>query len=286
MNLEKKSASLTENVKKNIDELLDSYVEREKVIKLEAEAAQKNTKDIVAKAIATEKSAIERSIKIVEKAEGDAKLLMTKAEKEKREWESEKNNIAKTYHFDNNEIKLDIGGLSFTTTLTTLTRFPTTMLGAMFSGRHPLKKNDAGAYFVDRDGLHFRHILNFLRNPESWKLNLEANLKEELKCEAEFYGLCNLMFPFIPAEPVSVIGDQDTELLVTQNEEGIWYMECETFESPPTAVTYCHSCNIGWIPVSQYNCLEYVESFNTGREILPTQPTHSPQAPCPWCNRK
>jgi hypothetical protein len=37
----------------------------------------------------------------------------------------------------------------------------------MFSGRHELKKNEAGAHFIDRDGTHFNQILNFLRAPES-----------------------------------------------------------------------------------------------------------------------
>jgi hypothetical protein len=70
--------------------------------------------------------------------------------------------------------------------LTTLTRFPDTMLGAMFSGRHDLKKNNTGAFFIYRDFMHFRHILNLLRSPE-------GNLKEELKGEAEFYGLGDLI---------------------------------------------------------------------------------------------
>lgn len=121
---------------------------------------------------------------------------------EKGNWELEKNKIATTYHFENNEIMLDIGGHSFTTTLTTLQRFPETMIGAMFSGRHNLKKNEAGSYFIDRDGTHFRHILNFLRSPERFllhfQLSSESNFFKELEFEAEFYGLAEMMFHTSP----------------------------------------------------------------------------------------
>lgn len=102
------------------------------------------------------------------------------------------------------KIKLDIGGQCFSTTLTTLTLFPDTWLGVMFSD--PLKSNVFldydGTYFIDRDGTHFRYILNFLRSKEPYKLNLESNIKEELEREADFYGLGDRMFPFTPAKPM------------------------------------------------------------------------------------
>jgi hypothetical protein len=41
-----------------------------------------------------------------------------------------------TYDFENSKIKLDVGGQHFTTTKTTITRFPASIIGAMFSGRH------------------------------------------------------------------------------------------------------------------------------------------------------
>ena len=109
-------------------------------------------------------------------------------------WEQEKKNIATSHTFDA-RIKLDVGGTRFTTTLTTLTRFPDTMLGAMFSGRHQLPLDESGHYFIDRDGTHFRHILNYLRCPEEFDMAImEAGHVRELRKEVRYYGLESLMF--------------------------------------------------------------------------------------------
>jgi hypothetical protein len=42
------------------------------------------------------------------------------------------------------------------------------MLAAMFSGRHNTQKNDDDRYFIDRDGTHFRYILNYLRDGSTY----------------------------------------------------------------------------------------------------------------------
>ena len=81
-------------------------------------------------------------------------------ELQKSTWEDEKLAIANTQTFAN-RIKLDIGGTHYTTSLATLTTFPDSMLGAMFSGRHALDICEDGSYFIDRDGLHFRKYLDF-----------------------------------------------------------------------------------------------------------------------------
>ena len=62
------------------------------------------------------------------------------------------------------------------------------MLHAMFSGRFDTKPSEDGSYFIDRDGTHFRHILNYLRTgqlivPE------EKIFRKELLAEAEFYQI-------------------------------------------------------------------------------------------------
>jgi hypothetical protein len=146
------SAFLTATTKKNLEALLKNYEKKLRDVDIES------------------KQIIEQA-----KVEGTAEL--TRIKEEKRKWEEEKKAIVQTYTFEDGEIKLDIGGKCFTTTLTSLTRFPDTMIGAMFSGRHDLKKNASGAYFLDRDGKHFRQILNFLRAPENYQIYLQAPWK-------------------------------------------------------------------------------------------------------------
>ena len=116
-----------------------------------------------------------------------------------KELDEEKKRIANTHAFGP-MVKLDVGGQLFTTATATLTRFPDTMLGAMFSGRHALTQDRNGAYCIDRDGRHFHEILNFLRgSTASTQQQIEGRLGpaalNELKVEADFYGVKDLMFP-------------------------------------------------------------------------------------------
>ncbi|XP_058737198.1 FH protein interacting protein FIP2-like isoform X1 [Vicia villosa] len=90
-------------------------------------------------------------------------------------------------------LRLNIGGKKFSTTIDTMThREPESMLAAMFSGRHTLPQDPHKGYvFVDRDGTHFRHILNWLRDGVVPTLE-EAEYAELLR-EAEYYQLLGLV---------------------------------------------------------------------------------------------
>ena len=46
------------------------------------------------------------------------------------------------------------------------TPIPSPLLSSMFSGKHELRPEADGSYFIDRDGTHFRHILNYLRDAD------------------------------------------------------------------------------------------------------------------------
>ena len=101
-------------------------------------------------------------------------------------------------HFSST-IKLNVGGQHFTTSVQTLTKDPNSMLAAMFSGRFDMKPSEDGSFFIDRDGTHFRFILNFLR---AGKLTLPegATFIKELEEEAEFYQIQGLIDALSPAK--------------------------------------------------------------------------------------
>ena len=90
------------------------------------------------------------------------------------------------------KVKLNVGGMLFTTTVQTLTKDPDSMLAAMFSGRFPMKPAEDGTFFIDRDGTYFRYILNYLRDG---KLSLPdgTTFFEEIEAEAEFYQIQGIL---------------------------------------------------------------------------------------------
>jgi hypothetical protein len=136
-------------------------------------------------------------------------------------WQEEKKRMAHIQKFKPH-IQLDVGGYCFRTSLTTLRRFPDTMIGVMFSGRHALPLDEEGYFFIDRDGVHFRHILNFLRQPEGFKVDLPEGQLEELKRECEYYGLLEVMFP--PCQPHTMIVRTDSGQIctITRDADGVW----------------------------------------------------------------
>ena len=79
----------------------------------------------------------------------------------------------------------------------------------MFSGRFDTKPSDDGSYFIDRDGTHFRYILNYLR---TGKLIVPKDemIREELLAEAEFYQVEGIV-KALTARPV-----QDSVILSSE----------------------------------------------------------------------
>lgn len=84
-------------------------------------------------------------------------------------------------------VKLNVGGVKYETTLTTLTADgDDSMLGSMFSGRHELNPNEDGEVFIDRDGKHFGHILNVLRD-SSVTVNIID--RAAIHAELQYHGI-------------------------------------------------------------------------------------------------
>ena len=84
-------------------------------------------------------------------------------------------------------IRLDVGGTPYATSLETLCRYPESMLARMFTGELPNRRTPDGSYFIDRDGLSFRKVLNFLRTAKVHATS-EAERRELLR-EAEYFQL-------------------------------------------------------------------------------------------------
>jgi hypothetical protein len=61
-------------------------------------------------------------------------------------------------------VELNIGGYRFETSVRTLRRIPQTFFDAYFSGRYAQDVCNDGSIFVDRDGEHFGHILEYMRD--------------------------------------------------------------------------------------------------------------------------
>src|SRR5690606_32379117 len=82
-------------------------------------------------------------------------------------------------------VKLNVGGSIFCTTINTLTQGKSSMLSAMYSGRYDPYTDADGCYFIDRDGTHFRFILNFLRDG-CVRLPEDLQILQDLMVEAQF----------------------------------------------------------------------------------------------------
>ena len=222
----------------------------------------------------------------------EAEQLTEAMKEEISHWEEEKKRIASTHNFDLT-VTLNVGGQTFTTTTATLTNYPDTMLGAMFSGRHALIQDKNGTYFIDRDGRHFHEILNFLRGStastyEMLEQRLSPGALEELKVEADYYGMKELMFPppppFKPADPVVIKSDfGGCDSIVTQDGEQLWYIKHSKLSHlAPKIVMVCNQCGLGCIMRGSYD-FAHSKKFTTGRIIADAQPRMIPGA-CPICS--
>jgi len=96
-------------------------------------------------------------------------------------------------------VELNVGGVFYSTSVATLTSEPGSKLALMFdlselknNEESTLLKDSKGKYFIDRDGVLFRYILDYLRNK---KLVLPENFQEtkRLLIEADFYELPSLV---------------------------------------------------------------------------------------------
>jgi len=153
------------------------------------------------------------------KARDEAKVIMREAREEraaleeekaamKKALEEEKAAMEEAHTFQKSRVPLSVGGHRFETSLQTLTAIPDTYLSSLFSGRFDLSPDAEGVYFIDRDGTHFRHVLNFLRDSGSFTLGtgpaMPGPARAELVIELQFYGLLDRMMPHYAQEQIGV----------------------------------------------------------------------------------
>lgn len=87
-------------------------------------------------------------------------------------------------------LDINVGGVCYTTTLETLTSARDSLLYSIFSDEEDadfaIGKDSLGRWFLDRDGILFRYILDYLRNR---RLVLPENFSEvgRLKSEVSYW---------------------------------------------------------------------------------------------------
>lgn len=93
---------------------------------------------------------------------------------------------------DRRIVKLNVGGMFYTTTRDTLLSQPDTLFTEILSKDSNWPRDERGSYFIDRDGHLFRYVLNFMRTS---KLLLPNGFREllMLREEASYFEIDNLM---------------------------------------------------------------------------------------------
>ena len=84
-------------------------------------------------------------------------------------------------------VKLNVGGVLYTTTSSTLTVHRDSFFSSLLSGKYAAVKDENGAYFIDRNGQYFGYILEYLRTGEI-ELPPEISATNILK-ESMFFSL-------------------------------------------------------------------------------------------------
>jgi hypothetical protein len=112
-------------------------------------------------------------------------------------------------------VELNVGGKRFETSVQTLRRIPHTFFDAYFSGRYAQDVCKDGSVFVDREGEHFRHVLEYMRDghlsvgESSARPSLDLLLA--LRREFDFFGI-ELLVKQERLEAAFVVGGETCEV--------------------------------------------------------------------------
>lgn len=180
------------------ERLSASLQDKEHHLGMELSACEEKIKDYERRRLELERDMQQRKDEAEKELQTQRDVLHLEAvtlQADKDAFSSEIKKMAELHVMQEGRVKLDIGGHQFTTSILTLTKEADSMLAAMFSGRHALKTEADGSYFIDRDGTHFRHILNYLRDGciKEGTLPCSDAVLRELLTEGEYYQLSGLV---------------------------------------------------------------------------------------------
>lgn len=109
-------------------------------------------------------------------------------------------------------IKLDVGGQLFQTTISTLSKYPESMLSTMFShtnsGLSPMPRTEAGHFFLDVNHKFFEIVLEWLRLGEI--ITNDPGLLKGTLAMANYFGLDDLLVELEAVEQKIVLSAKRT----------------------------------------------------------------------------
>ena len=124
------------------------------------------------------------------------------------------------------------------------------MLHAMFSGRFDTKPAEDGSYFIDRDGTHFRYILNYLRTGQL-VVPEDKVVQRELLTEAEFYQVEGIINE-LKAKPF-----KDSAILSSDQQQTLTNLLKETLTSASYDYTLIYRASRnGWTAANFHSCCD------------------------------
>ena len=153
------------------------------------------------KVVEQSRSAMERGRLQLEREQHETRLAWERREfaDEKRAYEQMKANAVEIAR-GQDPITLEVGGEKFRTEICTLHKHTESIfpeLATIAQGHTPPRKSRSDHIFIDRDGKHFRFILNYLRQGRevlrgTTLRNTDDSFLHELLCEVRYYKLDEL----------------------------------------------------------------------------------------------
>ena len=127
------------------------------------------------------------------------------------------------------------------------TRF---LLHAMFSGRFDTKPAEDGCYFIDRDGTHFRYILNYLRTGQL-VVPEDKIVRKELLTEAEFYRVEGMLVELTPPfQDSALLSSEQRQILIR------WLRDTHSLSTILNCKLLYRASRNGWAASNFHSCCD------------------------------